>query len=140
MAIFIINNNDYIGCVNEHDLTKVTIPRFFDYAFNPVSFYYCYDNTAALKVIALEINNTFGKIHLYILNRDTRLGLDMSFTINRAFHVSPFNDRKDSSHPDDISSENITYKNNMPIHRSRKKLVATASGHSYSLLTISIVN
>ncbi|RIB22154.1 hypothetical protein C2G38_2033808 [Gigaspora rosea] len=67
MAIFIINNNDYIGCVNEHDLTKV---------------------------IVLEINNTFGEIHLYILNRDTRLGLDMSFTINRAFHVSPFNDRK----------------------------------------------
>ncbi|RIB22152.1 hypothetical protein C2G38_2174660 [Gigaspora rosea] len=113
-----------------------------------------------MSIIVLEINNAFGEKHLYILNRDTRLGLDMSFTINRAFHVSSFNDRKgiykafckdprylymrlvmytDSSHPDDISSENVTYKNNTPIQRSRKKLVATASGHLYPLNLLSVI-
>ncbi|RIB29751.1 hypothetical protein C2G38_2027469 [Gigaspora rosea] len=181
MAIFNINDDDYLGCVNEHDLTEgnmatenlcrvelVTMPRFFGYAFNPVSFYFCYDNTDALKVIVLEVNNTFGEKHLYILDRDseadksTRLGFDMSFTIKRAFHVSPFNDRKgiykafckdprsgyldmrlvmytDPSHPDDVSSENFAYKNNTPMQRSRKKLVATASGHSYSLNLLSVI-
>ncbi|CAG8682189.1 11168_t:CDS:2 [Gigaspora margarita] len=86
----------------------------------------------------------------------------MNFTINRAFHVSPFNDRKgiykvfcknpksgyldmrlvmytDPSHPDDVSSENVTYKNNTPIQRYRKKSVATASGHSYSLNLLSVI-
>ncbi|KAF0517360.1 cyclopropane-fatty-acyl-phospholipid synthase [Gigaspora margarita] len=200
MAIFNINDNDYLGCVNEHDIIEdtakrnrtikeklflhikkhnmetenlrrvelVTMPRFFGYAFNPVSIYYCYDITDALKIIVLEVNNTFGEKHLYIMDRDseadksTRLGFDMSFTINRAFHVSPFNDRKgiykafckdpksgyldmrlvmytDPSHPDDISNENVTYKNNTLIQRSRKKLVATASGHSYSLNLLSVI-
>ncbi|CAG8665632.1 7364_t:CDS:2 [Dentiscutata erythropus] len=200
MAIFNINDDDYLGRVNEHDLTEgtakkkrtikeklfwhikkhdiptenlcraelVTMPRFCGYAFNPVSFYYCYDINDVLKVLVLEVNNTFGEKHLYILDRDNeadksiRLGFDMSFTIKRAFHVSPFNDRKgiykafckdpksgyldmrlvmytDPSHSDDVSSDNITYKSNTPIQRFRKKLVATASGHSYSLNLISVI-
>ncbi|RIB22158.1 hypothetical protein C2G38_2174669 [Gigaspora rosea] len=35
--------------------------------------------------------------------------------------------------------ENVTYKNNTPIQRSRKKLVATASGHSYYLNLLCII-
>ncbi|RIB23857.1 hypothetical protein C2G38_2170095 [Gigaspora rosea] len=135
----------------------VTMARFFDYTFDPASFYYCYDNTDALKVFVLEVNNTFGKKHLYILDRDSeanklsKLGyFDKSFTINRACHVQyhllmikkayikhsekvlnpGYLDMRlvmytNSSHPDDVSSENVTYKNNTPIQRSRKKLVAT---------------
>ncbi|CAG8454932.1 3922_t:CDS:2 [Dentiscutata heterogama] len=200
MAIFNINDVDYLGRVNEHDLTEgtakkrrtikeklfwhikkhdistenlcrvelVTMPRFCGYAFNPVSIYYCYDINDELKVLVLEVNNTFGEKHLYILDRDNeadksiRLGFDMSFTIKRAFHVSPFNDRKgiykafckdpksgyldmrlvmytDPSHSDDVPSENITHKSNTPIQQFRKKMVATASGHSYSLNLISVI-
>ena len=49
----------------------VTTPRFLRYAFNPVSFHYCYNKNNELKVIVLEVNNTFGEKHLYVLNRDT---------------------------------------------------------------------
>ncbi|RIB29738.1 hypothetical protein C2G38_2027458 [Gigaspora rosea] len=70
MAIFNMNDEDYLDCVNEHDLTEV---------------------------IVLEVNNTFCEKHLYILDHDseadklTRLGFVMSFTINRAFPVKILN-------------------------------------------------
>ncbi|RMY60824.1 hypothetical protein D0865_01313 [Hortaea werneckii] len=37
----------------------VTAPRFLDYSFNPVSFWYIYDSDTALKYMILEVNNTF---------------------------------------------------------------------------------
>ncbi|KAF0517369.1 DUF1365 domain-containing protein [Gigaspora margarita] len=91
------------------------MPRFFGYTFNPVSFYYCYDIIDALKIIVLEVNNTFGEKHLYILDRDSEA--DKSTRLG----------------------ENVTYKNNTPMQRYRKKLVVTASGHSYSLNLLSVI-
>ncbi len=46
----------------------VTVARYFHYAFNPVSFYYCYDRSNALTCITAEVNNTFHEKHLYILD------------------------------------------------------------------------
>lgn len=51
-------------------ITLITTPRIFGYAFNPVSFYFCYDNANALRVVLLEVNNTFGEKHLYALDCD----------------------------------------------------------------------
>lgn len=47
------------------------MPRFLGYAFNPASFHYCYSRNNELKVVILEINNTFGEKHLHVLSRDT---------------------------------------------------------------------
>ncbi|NTV84464.1 MAG: DUF1365 domain-containing protein [Bacteroidales bacterium] len=45
----------------------ITSGRYFNYVFNPVSFYYCYKNDNSIAAIAAEVNNTFGEKHLYIL-------------------------------------------------------------------------
>lgn len=82
----------------------VTMPRLLGYAFNPVSFYYLYDNAQELKIVILEVNNTFGEKHVYVLNCDDpttqdakpSAGYKHSFHITREFHVSPFNDRTGS--------------------------------------------
>ncbi len=73
-----------------------TMPRMFGYVFNPVSFHYCYRVDGTVRCVVVEVNNTFGERHLYIL-RDpegdpTRYPL--RFPHDKQFHVSPFNDMR----------------------------------------------
>lgn len=71
----------------------VTAARYFNYVFNPVSFYYCYDRDNALQCIAAEVNNTFQEKHLYILDRPKKkTDTKIIFEQPKEFHVSPFND------------------------------------------------
>lgn len=52
----------------------VTSARYFNYVFNPVSFYYCYREGGGLQAVVTEVNNTFGERHLYILGGSGRPG------------------------------------------------------------------
>lgn len=72
----------------------ITSARYFYYVFNPVSFYYCFDDNGALVCAAAEVNNTFGEKHLYIPHAEDYEGSDFPhrFTAPKEFHVSPFND------------------------------------------------
>jgi cyclopropane-fatty-acyl-phospholipid synthase len=72
----------------------VTTPRFAGHTFNPVSFYYCYGSDAALRGIVVEVNNTFGEAHVYVLpvSAGDLHGDTLAFTERKRFHVSPFND------------------------------------------------
>ena len=75
-------------------VTLVTAARYFNYVFNPVSFYYCRDAKGALLCAVAEVNNTFGERHLYVLERPQAEegGFLGRATQPKDFHVSPFND------------------------------------------------
>ena len=62
--------------------------RTFGYCFNPVSFYYCYqDDGTTLDAIVAEITNTpWNERHAYVL--DARKGTRFHF--HKLLHVSPF--------------------------------------------------
>ena len=45
----------------------ITAPRFLGYSFNPVSFWYLYDEKKELKAMILEVNNTFDERRVYFL-------------------------------------------------------------------------
>ncbi|SET38611.1 DUF1365 domain-containing protein [Variovorax sp. OV084] len=62
-------------------------PRVFGYTFKPVSFWYCHTPEGVLRAIVVEVNNTFGERHCYLLDRPT-YGAELQAT--KAFHVSPF--------------------------------------------------
>ncbi len=62
-------------------------PRVFGYAFKPVSFWYCHTATGALRAIVVEVNNTFGERHCYLLDHPV-YGMELKAT--KVFHVSPF--------------------------------------------------
>ena len=72
----------------------VTAARYFNYVFNPVSFYYCYDTSNNLRTLVAEVNNTFKERHLYILSeeRTANPGYMKHYTVRKDFHVSPFYD------------------------------------------------
>lgn len=68
--------------------------RYLGYGFNPVSFYYCFDeNDEGIETIVCEVNNTpWGEQHLYMLSDKENLGQGehMRFLRSKEFHVSPF--------------------------------------------------
>jgi DUF1365 family protein len=78
----------------------LTTPRCFGYAFNPVSFYYCFDpSDRSVEAIVAEITNTpWNERHAYVLHP----GMDEStaphhrYRFRKSFHVSPFQSMEQS--------------------------------------------
>lgn len=62
-------------------------PRVLGYTFKPVSFWYCHGADGALRAIVVEVNNTFGERHCYLLDQPV-FGVELC--ASKAFHVSPF--------------------------------------------------
>lgn len=68
--------------------------RYFGHAFNPVSFYYCFDEAGErVESVLAEVTNTpWGERHSYLLGRpDGSQGVIRSELV-KAFHVSPLMD------------------------------------------------
>jgi DUF1365 family protein len=65
-------------------------PRVLGFAFKPVSFWYCHrDGGGSLAAIVVEVNNTFGERHCYLL-RGAELAFGRELRATKRFHVSPF--------------------------------------------------
>ena len=90
----------FLAKADIHDATArvvlITSARCWNYVFNPVSFYYCYNAAGHLRCAVAEVNNTFDERHLYILpgTEPTPATQPAHFEAAKAFHVSPFNDLK----------------------------------------------
>jgi DUF1365 family protein len=67
---------------------------YFGYVFNPVSFYYCYDeDDTVLETIVAEVNNTpWGERHSYVLPQSMNQGTGghKRYFPAKEMHVSPF--------------------------------------------------
>lgn len=113
-GIFSLYDRDYLGPGNSaikeklrrHVLDRnislpdgrvmvLTSPRYLNYAFNPVSFYFVLDAGNQILLTVAEVNNTFDEKHLYVLDDSCRIATPHGFRYSRAkqFHVSPFFDR-----------------------------------------------
>jgi DUF1365 family protein len=64
-----------------------TYPRVLGFAFKPVSFWYCHSADGTLRAIVVEVNNTFGQRHCYLLDRPA---FGQELHADKVFHVSPF--------------------------------------------------
>jgi uncharacterized protein len=65
--------------------------RYFGHSFNPVSFYYCFDQEGErVDAIVADVENTpWGERHPYVLARGERRGTVLADDLDKAFHVSP---------------------------------------------------
>ncbi|KAG0706272.1 hypothetical protein DFH29DRAFT_191550 [Suillus ampliporus] len=82
------------------DVWMMTMPSIFGFeGLNPLTVYYNYNKYRGLKFVVLEVHNTFGEGHVYVLevgnceDIDRARGYDHQWTFPRNFFVSPFNDR-----------------------------------------------
>jgi hypothetical protein len=67
----------------------LSMPRVLGYVFNPLSIFYCHRPDGELAAAVLEVNNTFGERHVYVVEA----GLDGRIVrrgCGKAFFVSPF--------------------------------------------------
>ena len=75
-------------------ITLVTNLRVLGYVFNPASFFLCRDEAGTLRVVVVEVHNTFGDRHLYTLRRPSEArvaeGGPFVATMAKDFFVSPF--------------------------------------------------
>lgn len=62
-------------------------PRVLGFAFKPVSFWYCHRADGTLRAVLVEVNNTFGERHCYLLDAPA-WGAEQ--VARKVFHVSPF--------------------------------------------------
>jgi predicted NAD/FAD-binding protein/DUF1365 family protein len=62
--------------------------RAFGYCFNPISVFWCHDESGALAATVVEVHNTYGDRHAYLVHPDDR----GRATTRKAMYVSPFHD------------------------------------------------
>lgn len=83
-----------LGTRPEGPIRLLTHLRTWGYGFNPVSFYYCFDRTAArIEAVVADITNTpWGERYAYVLSGDgdpARREWSRA-RFRKQFHVSPF--------------------------------------------------
>jgi len=84
-------------------IVLVTNLRVLGHVFNPASFYLCRDGEGRLRVVIVEVHNTHGERHLYVLEADASSGREspsgppaddperpFRAAMAKAFYVSPF--------------------------------------------------
>ena len=115
----------------------VTAARYFNYVFNPISFFYCYDASKELFCVLAQVNNTFGEMHLYLssgLTAETSDGR-LSFSSDKQFHVSPFFSRE-GHYQFEVTEPQNSLDNQINFHQAQQLvLVARMQGQAQPLTT-----
>ncbi len=65
--------------------------RYLGHVFNPVSFYYCFEEQGErVEAVVADVNNIpWGERHPYVLARGSRRGTVLSDELDKDLHVSP---------------------------------------------------
>lgn len=70
-------------------IVLLTMPRLFNYVFNPLSVYFCFRRDGSLAALAHEVSNTFGERSFYVLPPNIENGV-VTQSCEKTFFVSPF--------------------------------------------------
>lgn len=87
---------EQVGFRPEGPIRMLTHLRYFGHVFNPVTFYYCFDESDTVEAIVAEITNTpWKERHAYAmdarqLSRSRPGASFMRWRFDKDFHVSPF--------------------------------------------------
>ena len=60
--------------------------RAFGYCFNPISVFWCHDRSGDLAAAVVEVHNTYGDRHAYLVHPDAQGRAE----VDKAMYVSPF--------------------------------------------------
>jgi uncharacterized protein len=69
-------------------ITALMQARVLGYVFNPLTLYWCHDDTGVLRHIVAEVHNTYGGRHAYLLPPHN----ERPVMVRKKLYVSPFND------------------------------------------------
>jgi uncharacterized protein len=74
------------------EIVLQTYPRILGYVFNPITIWYCFDQSGALRAAISEVSNTFGERHHYLISHNDNRAINANdwLITRKVFHVSPF--------------------------------------------------
>lgn len=85
--------------LKQHDITVgkgrimlLTNLNVLGYNFNPVSFYFCFDEKDEPLCVVSEVSNTFGEMKPYLLTTENFIDNKFKLNTTKYFYVSPFID------------------------------------------------
>ena len=85
--------DNVVGFLARHDIdldggrvVMAAHPRAFGYVFNPISVFWCFDQQGAPAATVVEVHNTYGDRHAYLVHPDEQ----GRATTEKAMYVSPF--------------------------------------------------
>ncbi|WP_298851903.1 DUF1365 domain-containing protein [uncultured Ruegeria sp.] len=70
----------------------LTQPRVLGHVFNPVSLWFCFDDSDKLYAVVAEVTNTYGTRHSYLCHKPDFSAIEPSDRVvaDKLMHVSPF--------------------------------------------------
>lgn len=68
-------------------ITALLNARCLGYVFDPLTVFWCHDESGVVQVVVAEVHNTYGGRHAYVLGATAESGE----TVAKEFYVSPFN-------------------------------------------------
>lgn len=75
----------------EGPIRLLTHLRYFGYVFNPVTFFFCFDQNEKLESIVAQVTNTpWGERHCYVISKHEFSATQATPSSEKDFHVSPF--------------------------------------------------
>lgn len=82
---------DAHGIARPARIQLLTNLRILGYVFNPVSFYFCFDEGGQPMAAVAEVNNTFGETRPYVIGpAELRGGRSFESRRRKDFYISPF--------------------------------------------------
>jgi len=93
ISIYLKSHNVEIGNGKIMLLTNLSV---LGYNFNPVSFYFCFDENSHPLCAVAEISNTYHEMKMFFFGKDELDGNTFKQRIKKHFYVSPFIDLDDS--------------------------------------------
>ena len=69
-------------------ILMLAMPRVLGTVFNPISVYWCHSADGRLACNVVEVHNTYGDRHAYLVHADDKGHAE----VDKALYVSPFND------------------------------------------------
>ena len=84
--------NKTIGLEIKGPIRLLTHLRYFGYCFNPVSFYYCFneDDTDVDAIVAEVTNTPWKERHAYVIQNKNKNKTKLKSNFKKQLHVSPF--------------------------------------------------
>ncbi|OCX54162.1 hypothetical protein BEL04_07805 [Mucilaginibacter sp. PPCGB 2223] len=99
------------------------------YQFNPVSFYFCYNEASEPVSSVVEVCNTFREMKPYFLGAETKNGDSFKLNTGKYFYVSPFIDMDTSFDFDlDIPGEKLRIRIDDHDQAGNRFFISTLSG------------
>ena len=74
------------GTLPEGRVLLAAQPRALGFCFNPISVWWCLDAEGSLDIAVVEVHNTYGERHAYLLHPDAA----GRAVVDKAMYVSPF--------------------------------------------------